>query len=62
MALAKTTKDAVPDHGAKKAARKAKRDRVMGLSDKKFADLTGPQKTELLKACAIKLGLIQGDD
>lgn len=65
MAQAKRTKD-IPGWAAEQAAKKAKKaredGRKSGLSGKVFEDLTGNEKDTLLKALAVKAGLIEDSD
>jgi len=59
----------IPSHQAKlaAAAKHAQRSAgaqgaLAGISNKKFAQLSGPQKDALLKAIALRLELIEPDD
>jgi hypothetical protein len=65
MAQALRTKD-IPEWAAQKAAKKTKKDREDGrktsLGGKSFEDLTNPEKDLLLKALAVKAGLIDDSD
>lgn len=62
MVQALTTEEIDTDLATKRVVKRAKRARYAGFEGLSFESLNGPQKDALLKALAIKAGLIEDSE